>query len=507
MKKTLYRVIKNEYRDSIVLMNISHQLGRIVGVEQPIVVMGTESNIQMLQGLGLLPKNTEIPTANDLIIASFVNNDSAITASERIIDDTLHNIGFHQTEKSCIQFHSIESIIQSNPGINLALVSLPGEFAAYEANRALNSGLNVFMFSDNVPIEQEVKLKKLADRKGLIVMGPECGTSLINGVALGIASMAHPGPVGVVGASGSGLQEIYTLCEKAGIGVSHAIGTGGRDLSAQVGGITTLRAIELLQQDEKTQVLVLVSKKPEPQIANHILRRVAQVKKPVVVCFLGTDPSVEMNHNIHLTATLEGAVDELGIILGKKIIQHNEDALLQKIAKFKYSPEQKYIRGLFTGGTFCQEAMLIWEKGLGEVWSVHPFQPELRLPDPYKSQRHTALDLGDEIFTRGRPHPCIDALPRVERMKREIEDKEVAVIVLDIELGYGSHPDMAGELAPLVSLARSQNIYVVSHVCGTDLDPQNATAQEIKLADAGAIVAETNASGARIAMKLLEMGA
>lgn len=507
LSKSIYcEIYPNLYRDSMILMTLSYRLGEIPGITQAMVVMGTENNLKLLDDMGLLTVEAPLVAPNDLVVAFRLLDKTKLEGATQCIQEVL----FHEKKKLPGDFasgyHSINAAIEADPGTNLAVISLPGEFAEREAGRAIAAGLNVFIFSDNMPLDAEVRLKRLADEKGLLVMGPECGTSFINGVALGLASVARPGPVGVIGASGSGVQEVYSLLDRAGIGVSHAIGTGGRDLSAPVSGITTLRAISLLANDPATQVIALVSKKPDQVVTAKILDRVANCPKSVVVCFLGAEPVAQAGENVCMASTLDDAVNQIGRLLGKQVLRCNEAALLDDLGEITFGSEQKFIRGLFTGGTFCQEATLIWQQALGKVLSIHPFEPGGRLPDPDHSTGHTALDLGDEYFTLGRPHPCIDPIPRIDRMRRELDDREVAVIVLDIELGYGSHPDMAGELAPLVALARQKNIYVVAHICGTELDPQNVTRQEAKLANAGAIIAETNASAARLAVKILRKG-
>ncbi|MBD3217835.1 MAG: acyl-CoA synthetase FdrA [candidate division Zixibacteria bacterium] len=503
-------IYPNEYRDSMVLMNVSRQLEETTGVKRTMAVMGTPGNKALLKQMGLFVPETEKGTPNDLIVVFEPDAGADLGQVRNRISEILTGPAEHGGGKACAHdgpaapvYRTVTAAAEYEPDVNLAVVSVPGEFAAREADLALDAGMNVFMWSDGVPIEDEVRLKSKAVENGLLMMGPECGTSLVNGVCLGISSVVRRGPVGALGASGSGLQEIYTLLDRAGIGVTHAIGTGGRDLKEAVGGLTTLQSIDFFDGDEDTKVIVNVSKKPESAVAKKVLDRVSVCTKPVVVCFLGENNSTKFGDNVHIAATIEDAVDAVGEILGQKIITRDDDAALAKVGPVTLRPEQKYIRGLFTGGTFCQEATLIWKEALGEVWAVHSMDPEFELTDPEKSIGHTALDIGEEYFTVGRPHAAIDPVPRIERMEREIEEKEVAVIVLDIELGHGSHPDMAGALAPSVKKAREKGIYVITHVCGTELDPQNVVTQEKILAEAGSVVAETNAAAARIALKIL----
>src|SRR5690606_14776291 len=125
----------------------------------------------------------------------------------------------------------------------------PGVYAAFEAFRALENNLNVMMFSDNVTVEDEIKLKDLAVKKDLLMMGPDCGTAIINGVGLCFANKIKRGPIGLVAASGTGLQEVTVLIDQFGGGISQAIGVGGRDLSKDVMGRMTLHAINALNAD------------------------------------------------------------------------------------------------------------------------------------------------------------------------------------------------------------------------------------------------------------------
>jgi succinyl-CoA synthetase alpha subunit len=394
---------------------------------------------------------------------------------------------------------SLQMALARSPAANLALISVPGDYAAAEAMKALRLGLHVMLFSDNVALADEVALKRYADGKGLLVMGPDCGTAIVDGVPLGFANAVRRGAVGVVGASGTGTQQVTSLVHRRGGGISHAIGTGGHDLGKDVGGITMLRGLALLARDEDTKAIVLISKPPSPAIAREVIAAARKAGKPVVINFIGStdDPS---GGNLHVSRTLDDAASAaVALAKGRKPSRASSSPL--KLPKLKFKRGQRYIRGLFSGGTFCYEASAL----LGDVWSNAPVDPKRAIEDPWKSREHTLIDLGDDVFTRGRPHPMIDLRLRNERMLEEAADPQVAVILLDVVLGYGSHADPAAELVPTIEKAqgigrkKGRNLAVVASVCGTDEDPQGLEREEAALREAGVLLTESNASAARLA--------
>jgi succinyl-CoA synthetase alpha subunit len=343
-------------------------------------------------------------------------------------------------------------------------------------------------------------------------MGPDCGTAVVNGVPLGFANVLRRGSIGVVAASGTGLQEVTCLIDRAGLGISQAIGTGGRDLSEEVGGIAMLQALAALATDASTRVIVLISKPPS-QTTSGIIRDAAQrAGKPVVIAFLGADPASIASQNIHAAQTLEDAARMAvalarGEAAGKAT--HQPGGPLAEPAQQQASrlaPHQKYIRGLYSGGTFCYEALLLLGRAVGPIWSNASIDPAYALPDVWTSRGHTAVDLGDDIFTRGRPHPIIDQRLRNERIIKEAADPETAVILLDVVLGYGAHADPATGIAAAVVQARdrspSRHVAFVASVCGTDGDPQNLQRQESTLRSAGVLLAPSNAAAARLAAQI-----
>jgi len=386
------------------------------------------------------------------------------------------------------------------PQANLALISVPGEYAAAEALKALRLGLNVMLFSDNVSLADEISLKKYGRERKLLVMGPDCGTAIVDGIPLGFANAVRRGAIGVIGASGTGTQQVTSLVHRRGSGISQAIGTGGRDLHREVGGSTMLQALERLARDRDTRVIVLVSKPPAPAVAKAVLDAARRAGKPVVVNFVGSREKVS-GPNLFSAGTLEeAALAAVALSKGRKPGRAALTAPKRPAMKFK--ARQRYIRGLYSGGTFCYEACAL----LGDAWSNAPVDASRKMKDVWKSREHTIVDLGEDVFTRGRPHPMIDHRLRNERLLAEAADPEVAVILFDVVLGYGAHPDPAAEMIPALAAARKKNrsVAFVASVCGTDEDPQGLERQESALRAAGVLLAESNARAVMLASALIK---
>jgi FdrA protein len=379
-----------------------------------------------------------------------------------------------------------------------------------EAKRALEAGLNLMIFSDNVPLEDEVYLKGLAEERGLLVMGPDCGTAILGGLGLAFSNVVARGPVGIVGASGTGIQAASVLIDRAGSGISHAIGTGGRDLSEEVGGRTMIQGIRLLAEDEGTRALLLLSKPPHPKVMERVLEAARGCGRPAVVLFLGADRERVRQFGATPAADLEeAALLAVELAQGKETLPSVFQIPPQKVQagieeeRGRLSKGARFVRGLYSGGTLCEEALLILQDSLGLVHSNVPLRPEGRLEDPRKSRDHSVIDLGEDFFTRGRPHPMIDPGLRNEQLLREAEDPTVAIFLLDVVLGYGAHPDPAGELAKAIQEAkRRRGLCVVASVCGTERDPQRLSRQEAALREAGARLFPSNAQAARFAGRL-----
>lgn len=395
---------------------------------------------------------------------------------------------------------------------------MPGQFAALETKKALERNLNVFLFSDNVTMDDEIELKNLAIEKGLLLMGPDAGTAIINGVGLGFANIVNKGPIGIVGASGTGIQEVTSIISRDS-GISQAIGTGGRDLQERVGGLMMIEGIKALEDDEQTKVIVVIAKSPNPRVQCKVLEVIRNCKKPVVVDFIGGDASAIESAGAVPAVTLEDAASKaIALVKGQRqkeiafTAPTNQIISTAKAEYEKLAPSQKYLRGLFSGGTFCNEAILIMTKSLDKIYSNMSAKLELNLEDPHISKEHTCVDMGADEFTVGRPHPMIDLSFRKLRLLKEARDPETAVILLDVVLGLGSHQDPAGGLAPTISEAKSmvrnagRYLSVVASVCGTIRDPQNLEVQKKKLEEVGVIVMPSNAQAAKMAALITSRG-
>ncbi len=499
------KVIRNFYRDSVSLMQLSSTFAKLPGVEQASAIMASANNISLLKEAGLLAGTVEAG-ANDLLIALQGNAealDAALAAAESALKQPAPTAG-HGTCHA-VAPRSLEMGFEDMVEANLALISTPGEYAAAEAFKALRLGLNVMLFSDNVELHDEIALKRFARDRDLIVMGPDCGTAIINGIPLAFANVVTRGTIGVVAASGTGLQQVTCLIDRWGHGISQAIGTGSHDLHKDVGGITMLQSLNALAADRSTSVIVLISKPPAPEVAEHVLEAAGKAGKPVVVNFLGADPARIKRANVFPADTLEDAAAAAVALAEGRPPDTGRTTDSPHSIPSMFALGQRYIRGLYSGGTFCYEASLLLKKDLGRIYSNTPVEPANRLHDVWTSREHTVIDLGDDLFTRGRPHPMIDHRLRNERILKEAADPQVAVILLDIVLGYGSHPDPAGELAPVLHQAADvakkagRQLAVIGFVCGTASDPQGLSKQEDTLRGAGMILAESNAQAVRMA--------
>ena len=508
------KVIANLYRDSVSLMQLSASLAARPGIEQASAIMATPANLALLAAAGL-ERGKLAPSPNDLLIAVRgprpADLEAALTAAATELETPplpAAGGGPDAMPVRSLQM-ALEQSPANRPAPNLALISTPGEYAAAEAMKALRLGLNVMLFSDNVALRDEIELKRYARSRGLLVMGPDCGTAIIQGIPLGFANEVRRGAIGVVGASGTGTQQVTCLVQRLGAGISHAIGTGGHDLSAQVGGITMLQGIKALAGDAQTKVIVVISKPPAPQVARQVLAAARRCGKPVVVNFVGAAPQSVRGENLYQALTLEDAAHAaLALARGRKpaaAAPGGRAPIRAGQARGRTNTRQRFVRGLFSGGTFCYEAAALLGATLGEVWSNAPVDPRMRLVNVHKSRGHCLIDLGDDEFTRGRPHPMIDFRLRNERVLTEARDPEVAVILLDVVLGYGAHPDPAAELVPVLEKARTvarkarRKLALVGFVCGTAEDPQGLVRQERALRAAGMVLTESNAQAVRLA--------
>jgi FdrA protein len=509
--KTLIKI--SEYHDSVSLMLVARELSKLEDIKDAAVVMGTEANKSILADANLLTDEAKIASPNDLIIAVSSERDFAVDAALQKAEVLLKKKA-PSAQTGEFKPKTIRGALSSNPAANVAVISVAGRYAADEAWDALSHGLHVLLFSDNVSLEDEIALKKYAREQGLLLMGPSAGTTILNNVALGFANVLPRGPVGIVSAAGTGLQEVSTLLAQRGVGITQAIGTGGRDLKKEVGGIMMLEALKALQQDDATNVLVLISKPPADEVVRLILDQVTASAKPTVICFLGGDtaalpksPNVFPARTLYECALLAAKQvrPEIGDVKALLDAKNADLAKQAKSLKAKLNASQRYLRGLFSGGTLCYEAQVIWKDMLESlVYSNAPLPGGKALPDSAKSYQHTTVDLGEEEFTVGRPHPMIDNDLRIRRLLQEAHDPEVAVIMLDVVLGYGAHPNPASELGKAVEEAiklgheEKRELLFVASVTGTEDDPQSLDQTTSTLERAGVIVCDSNSAAARL---------
>lgn len=470
-------------------MRVSSEIKELAGVEQAFAFMATEINKKSRIKESLMDEEVRLAGADDLVLLIECNDsklgNSILDEFERQI--TTNAVTNSENGTDCSSLPSTIEQGKTRIDANIAIISVPGTYATVQSMLALNQGLNVMLFSDNVSIEDEIILKDYAKDRDLIVMGPDCGTAIINGVPLCFANAVKRGNIGIIGASGTGTQELTVQLDAVGCGISHAIGTGGRDLSEEVAGRTTLYAIELLTKDDQTKVIAIVSKPPSSRVANYVLEAVKAIGKPTVLAFLGTE-SKKVSDNIYIVGTIEEAAakivalskgenaDDCKVIFERKTFNSSlTDTLL---------PSQKSVRGLYTGGTLASEAKHILKHSNAEL-----------------------IDLGDDEFTRGALHPMIDPTIRDEFVLKAFLDDKVAVIICDVVLGFGSHPNPAGELAKVVESSRvktKSNKIVITSVVGTEDDPQVKSQQIEILERAGIYVFPSNQYAVEVAAQIAQ---
>jgi FdrA protein len=474
------------YYDSVVLMQLQSGLAELPDVLDAGVVMATQANLELLQSSGL---ETEVEAGpDDLLIVVKTNHEQAANDALGRVDEILSRRRSSQAQT--FRPRSLAAAAKQMPEAQWVLISVPGRYATAVAREALRLQKHVFLFSDNVPVADELSLKSEAAERGLLLMGPDCGTAIINGIGFGFANRVRRGGVGIVGASGTGMQAVSAAVHNLGAGVSQAIGTGGRDLKREVGAITTRQGLSLLVDDPTTEVIVLVSKPPEEQVATELLTVAASCGKPVVVCFLGYVPPARSLGSLHFAASLSDAAR-----LAVGLLAESGSSSAQRPTSASGSATG-FVRGLFSGGTLAYEAMLGFQAFLSPLFSNVPIVETQRLENPLVGRENTIIDLGEDEFTQGRLHPMMDNELRLRRFAQEAEDTDVAAIVLDVVLGEGAHPDPASELAPAVKQALDQaqlvgrTLDVVVIVIGSDDDAQSLEDQIGRFREAGAAVFE-----------------
>jgi len=506
----IHNLIKsNAYFDSVTLMLFSSKLNSVNGIEEAAVMMGTNHNIDLMINSGLLSKEQASKiTSNDLVIGIKGKDKKAIDEAIKVLNEQFENKNTISNDSKSKVVKNIDAAINEVSDLNLAVISVPGRFAKNEAMKCLKKNMHVLLFSDNVSIDEENELKSYAVKNNLLMMGPDCGTAIINGVALGFANVITKGNIGIVAASGTGLQEVTVIIDKLGGGISQAIGTGGRDVKSEIGGKMMLLGLEALNQDPETKIIGIISKPPAKEVMEKILSVVKNFKKPVVVCFLGGNQDSVKGTQIEFAENLQEAARKMVKLSGKlkneELINTNLESLAANLNAKQF--KDKFVRGFYSGGTLAYETMLILSKQIGIVYSNIAVDKKLNLVDVEKSQGHTIIDMGEDYFTDGMPHPMIDPTQRNNRLQKEASMNETGIVLFDCVLGYGSHEDPASTIVKSITHAKAKNpnAIFIGSVCGTDKDFQNRLAQESLLKKAGAIVLPTNAQAAMLASILVK---
>jgi FdrA protein len=520
----LVDVRAGSYHDSVTLMQVTKAVAGVPGVLAVQVAMGTELNLDLLGGMGFAHPAGAGP--NDLVVALRAVDEGALEAGRQAVEAALSarpggagsaaGTGAGGDGMPAVRPRTTGSAARAS-GATLALISVPGQHAFVEAMDALDAGIDVMVFSDNVPVAQEVRLKQVAATRGLLVMGPDCGTAVVGGVGLGFANVVSPGPVGLVAASGTGAQQVMSLLDAAGVGVRHCLGVGGRDLSSAVGGLATRQALALLDADPSVELIVVVSKPPAAHVERELREVASGLGTPVQFALLGPGRP-------DLTDAARAAAQALG-----RSWPDPSSWLPAQPTPTAAGAGRGFarLRGGFAGGTLCDEAMLLASEVLGPIASNIPLDGAPRLAadvrtlrdEPGIEPRHAMVDFGDDELTRGRPHPMIDGSLRASWLVRQGDvaaEGDGVVVLLDLVLGHGAHPDPAAELVPAIAQARAAagagaeadagGLAVVVSLCGTAGDPQGLHRQAGALQAAGASVHLSNADAVRTALALLEPG-
>jgi len=490
-------VRRGSYHDSVTLMLVSRDLLKVSGVLEASVVSATPLNVELVTRQGFTVPEDAGP--NDLVIALRVGSDAVVPVALTAVDDLLlpRRRGDAANDKVAPPV-SVTAATREHRDRNLAVLSVPRQNLGYEIATSIANGLNVFCFSDGLSVEDERRYKTWAVDRGLLVMGPDCGTAIIDGYGLGFSNVVIPGPVGIVGASGTGIQEVTCLLHRAGVGVSQVLGVGGRDLKADIGGIMTVEAIRRLGADAATESIVVISKPPDPEVALRVATAVAASGVPAVLCLLGSTDALELA-GLPVVPTLEEAARWMAERHGGVWPENEGDGWNGRVLAGR-------LRGLFSGGSLAYEAMTTLVASLSPIASNTPLHADWYLSDVTSREGDIVIDFGEDEFTAGRAHPMIDPTLRLAHFEADAADHEVGVILLDLVLGHGAHGDPAPELADYVQRAlreRPDDLAVVISVCGTDLDPQDADRQAAVLRAAGAKTTWSAAAAARLALRIL----
>jgi len=495
-------VKKGSYHDSVTLMLLTNEVSALEGVNKVSIMMATPANKDIFKQSGLETEELLQATPNDMVVVADITDESVLDSVMKAIDEYFSREASSEAKKQGnASVKSWDKALAKLPDADIAVISIPGAYAALEADRALDEDMNVFMFSDNVTIEDEKKLKDKAHSKGLCVMGPDCGTGIIQSVPIAFTNKVAPGSIGIIGASGTGIQELTTIIDRLGEGVNNAIGTGGRDLSEAVGGTTMMDIIDAMESDDTVKVLIVISKPPAKSVREKIAARLSVYTKPVITLFLGEKPEYHEEGYYHTYTLDEAARLAVSLVRGETVPEGKVDV---DESDFYKAEDKKTIKAYYSGGTLAGEAAMLIKDAL----ELH-IPPEKAEGFMLKTDGHIVVDLGDDVYTQGKPHPMIDPAKRIECMEEAIDDESTGVILFDIMLGYGSHEDMAGALLPTIkklqakAASMNRKVFFVSTVCGTRSDYQGYDEAVNKLKAAGVIVCETNMLACRTAIQAI----
>ncbi len=498
MLKTVVK--KGSYHDSVVLMLLTNHISAMQGVNKVSIMMATPANKDIFKQSGLDTEELLAASANDMVVVADIENKTIMDTIETEIDAYFKKQNTQTQQTEIVK--SWDKALEKMPNADMAVISIAGAYAALEANRALDEGMNVFMFSDNVTIEDEKQLKQRAHDKGLVVMGPDCGTGIIQSVPIAFTNKVNSGKIGIIGASGTGIQELTTIIDRLGEGVKNAIGTGGRDLSSEIGGITMMDTINAMEQDDSIKVMIVISKPPAKAVREMISKRLSAFKKPVVTLFLGEKPEYHEEGFYHAYTLDEAARLAVNLVRDEDINSCVVSADTPENAFDK--SENKTIKAYYSGGTLAGEAAMLIKDALNL-----DTPPEKAEGFMLKHGGHIVVDLGDDVYTQGKPHPMIDPAKRIECMQEATDDSSTGVILFDIMLGYGSHEDMAGALLPTINELKQKaenegrKLFFIATVCGTRHDYQGYDDAVNKLKNAGVIVCETNKLASQMAIRAI----
>ena len=492
-------ILKNNYQDSINLMLLTNKINDFENVVMSQIMMGTDANKDILQNTNLLTPEAQEATPNDVMIVVESNDENIMDEVLSTVDEFLSDLSSSSSEAKTASTSWAEAL-DALPDANVALFSIPGEYGAAEMEKALKNDLHVFSFTDNIPVEDELRLKQLAHDKGLLMMGPDCGTGIISSIPIAFTNVVSPGNIGVVGASGTGIQEVTTMIDRLGGGVIHAIGTGGRDLSDKVGAITMKDAIVALENHEPTDVVCVISKPPAKEVRDEVVQLLQSISKPVVAIFLGEKPTAHEG-DVYLAHTLEETARIAVDLANEVAVKPNYQEAIE-VPNVEKLAEDKVVKGLYSGGTLASEAAMLISEAL-DLGGLTKSEGYVLNAGGYE-----VMDLGDDMYTQGKPHPMIDPEVRINKIKEYAQDKNTGIMLLDVVLGYGAHEDMASALLPTIEEAMAtakadgRDLYFVATVCGTEKDPQNYAQTVKRLQDAGVFVEESNAKAVRLALAL-----